>query len=292
MALASRAPAVLPTVRASPVPRAAARAVLRPCQQRAAAAPRRLHSRAARVACAAEPRPEERDAPPARSTLSAVGHWLADAAAEIFSPVDDHGASFSGTMMPYSGEPLQATDRHRLARVEQVVLKARKQLTAEEAAEDDAAIGAQGALTQHAEGAEADDATARDTHAPDLGALPRAATPHGGVQGHARVARGRSLTRQPHRRRRALPGGGGGHHLLQAGCQRGRVQGAAQAHAAMRFQGAANPADSSAARAQGTLAGWSGDVVPRAQRKKLVVRLDKLQARIKQLETPEEEQKP
>ncbi len=68
--------------------------------------------------------------------------------------------------MPFSGEPLHASDRHRLARVEQVVRAARAQL----AEADKAALGSD-AGAGDARGAAQEEAKGAASETPDLGAL-------------------------------------------------------------------------------------------------------------------------
>jgi hypothetical protein len=165
--------AVLPCARraAAPAPARGRQPAPTPLRAAPAAAsrPRRVAVavRAEKADNAADktPAPEQPPRRGVRSTLSGVGRWLAQAAAEIFSPVDDHGADFKGTLMPYGGTPLSPSDHRRLARVEQVVARARAQLGGEKEQNDNAGAKGEG-------GGGAREEAPREEGAPDLGALP------------------------------------------------------------------------------------------------------------------------
>ena len=58
--------------------------------------------------------------------------WVTKAAASLFAPADDHNVDWSKTLSPFAGEPLKDKDRQKLARVEQVIVRAKQSLEDEE----------------------------------------------------------------------------------------------------------------------------------------------------------------
>ena len=58
--------------------------------------------------------------------------WMTKAAASLFAPTDDHNVDWSKTLSPFAGEPLKDKDRHKLARVEQVIVRAKQSREDEE----------------------------------------------------------------------------------------------------------------------------------------------------------------
>ncbi len=186
LSLTAAAPCVR---RATPPARARAARAPPAAPLRAASRPRRGTALLAVRADAnnTDKAPEEQPRRGVRATLSGVGHWLAQAAAEIFSPVDDHGADFKGTLMPYEGTPLRASDHRRLARVEQVVSRAREQLSGADARKEDNSAGGMG----ESEGGAAP-AGAGEEDATDLGACALFIV---ALSQHTRAASGRACMR-------------------------------------------------------------------------------------------------